>query len=152
MDVSKEQRLLKVFAIVTLIFGIVSLLFGILMIAGGGIAISNVQEITSDTTASAEEVAEFSAVFIIGGLVTIFSGITDIIDWAFLKRVAKDATKYKPAWVISIISVVLNIMGLVASIANGSEAKDIVGAAVTLAINTFIFYLVNKVKQSVTAA
>ncbi|MBQ1567266.1 MAG: hypothetical protein IIZ80_05175 [Erysipelotrichaceae bacterium] len=151
MDVSKEQRLLKVFAIISLIFGIVSFLFGVLMIAGGGIAIGNVENITTDTTASAEEVAEFSALFIVGGLVTIFSGITSIIDWAFLKRVAADATKYKPAWVVSIVSVVLGCLSVIASIANHSEPKDLVGNIIALVINVFIFYLVNKVKKSVVA-
>lgn len=152
MDVSKEQKLLKVFAVITLIFGIISCVFGVLMIAGGGIAAGGVEQITSETNVTADEVAQFSALFIFGGLLTIFSGVTDIIDWAFLKKVANDATKYKPAWVISIVSLVLTIISLVLSIVNGSEPKDIAGAVGTVAINAVIFYLVNKVKKSVVNA
>ena len=153
MDVSKEQKALKVFSIISLIFGIIGLVFGVMMIVGGGVAAGNLNEIVSDTSATAEEVGEFSALFIITGLFAVLSAVTNIIDWFLLKRVANDATKYKPAWIVTLFSVILSCLGMISILFNqNNSTQDIVNAIVSLALNGVIFYLVNKVKQSVLAA
>ena len=152
MDVSKEQNTLKVFSIISLVCGILGLIAGALMLFGSGLALGNVDQITTEAGVTTEELAEFSGVFIVIGLITVFTGITNIIDWVFLKRVAADATKYKPAWIVSLISLVLCAISLVSSIFSGGGNGQSIGSAVaSLAINGYIFYLVNKVKQSVTA-
>ena len=147
---SKGQKTLKTFSIVSLIFGLIALVLGALMLLGSGAALGNVDSIVSEAGVTTEEVAEFSGVFIVTGIATILRGIANVVDWAFLKRVAKDATKYKPAWIVSLITTVMSVLSLFTQFSNG-EAKDIAVSVLTLALNGYIFYLVNKVKQSVTA-
>ncbi|MBR2788887.1 MAG: hypothetical protein IKD94_06950 [Erysipelotrichaceae bacterium] len=153
MEISNEQKALKVFSIISLVFGIIALVFGVMMIVGGGIAAGKIEEITSDTAATAEQVGEFSALFIVTGLFTIFSAVTNIIDWILLKRVSKDATKYKPAWIVTLCSVILSCLQMLTTIfGQNKTTQDYVNAIVALALNGIIFYLINKVKQSVIAA
>ena len=151
MDVSKEQKQLKVFSIISLVFGILALIGGALMLFGSGIAIGNVESITTEAGVTQDEVVEFSAVFIVTGLITLLRGVCDIVDWAFLKKVANDATKYKPAWIVSLITTVMSCISVVTSITGGNDIKSICSAVLSAALNGYIFYLVNKVKQSVVA-
>jgi hypothetical protein len=151
MDVSKEQKTLKVFSIISLVFGILALVLGALMLFGSGMALGNVDQITSEAGVTTDELAEVSGVFIVAGLVSLFSGITNILDWVFLKRVAADATKYKPAWIVTLVSLILSAASCVSSLFGGGSGQSIGSAIASLAINGYIFYLVNKVKQSVTA-
>ena len=104
MGITKEQKTLKVFSVIALIFGIIGIIFAILMFVLGGAAVGNVEAITSETGVTAEDVGKFTGVFIVSGITTLFSGIFNVINSVVLKRVAKNAAKYKGALIITIIS------------------------------------------------
>ena len=151
MDVSKEQKALKVFAIISLVFGIIGLFISVFFLLGGGIAANNTGAIASDAKASVEEVEQFAALFIGSGISGILSSIVNIIDWYCLNKVSKDASKYKPAWIVTLTSFVLSCLSLVIAFTGKIRTQDIVNAVVAIALDAIVLYLINKVKQSVKA-
>ena len=152
MNVSKEQKALKVFGIISLVFGIIGLIFAIFFLIGGGVAAGNIDSITSEAGVAAEDVGKFSALFIMTGISGIFRSIVNIIDWYCLNKVSKDATQYKPAWIVTMTSFVLSILSCVFTFLGKHTTQDVVSAVVAIVLNGIILYLINKVKQSTVKA
>ena len=151
MDVKNEQKQLKVFSTVALVFGLIALALGALALFGSGMILGNTETITTEAGVSTDELVEFSGAVIVGGLSLLLAGVTNMVNSAFLKKVAKDAKKYKPAWIITLVSLVLSVVSVFSQFSNGADIKSILTSAGSLALNGYIFYLVNKVKQSVAA-
>lgn len=150
MDVSREQKILKIFSTISLVLGLLGVIGGILMLATGGLALGNAEAIMNDTAAKAEDLGKFSGFFIGTGVITIIAGIISLIDWSALKKVAKDATKYKPALILTMCSFVLAAVGFVLNFVGGSvDLKTVGNNVVSLGLNGYILYLINKVKSSI---
>ena len=150
MEITKEQKQLKVLSSISLIFGLVGVVLGAFMLIAGIAAISQAEKIITDAAVSAEDLGKFSGLFIGTGIIELIVGICSIINWSVLKKVAKDATKYKPAWTITLFVFCLGLVGIVLNTISGASLKDILHGAFNVGINAYILTLINKVKATVT--
>ena len=142
MDLAKSQKIIKVLGVLNIIAAVFCLVvaLGLLGVGGlGGMA-------AADLEAPDPDLATGIAVFLIGGLFMLASGVIDLIEGIFSLRAAKDAAKAKPLWVISIISVVLNAGALINSFSQGSQ--DIATAVFSLLLSCGVLYLANNIKKN----
>ena len=149
MERSSEQKALGVFSVLALIFGILGIIFGVLVIAFGGIAMGNAGSIVSDAGVTTEQVGMFSGLFIGMGALLILSGIFNLINWRALKKVSHDATQYKMAFVVTIISLVLAVLSLISAFLSADGGQNIASGAFSVVWNLLILFLVVRVKNSV---
>lgn len=151
MEQTKEQKLLGTFGTIALVFGLIGLLASVGMLFFGGAALGNADTIINESSATAEDLGKVSGVFLFTGLATLSRSIFNFINWICLKRVSKDATKYKGAQTVTLITLVLSAAGLLGTLLSKSNSlQTIAGSAVGVLFNGYIYALVMKVKKLVT--
>lgn len=151
MERTTEQKVLRVFSILALIFGIFAVIIGVLMLAGGGIALGNLDSIVAGTTVTADQAEMAVVAILVGGILLLVSGVFNLINWRALKKVSNDATKYKTAFVVTIISLIFAVGSLASNFfaVNDGSSSGLAGAVVSVVMNVIILILINKVKNSV---
>lgn len=151
MEQSREQKILRIFSILSLVFGIIGIILAIVLLVTGGVTMGNGAQIINDTSFSAEEMEAVSGALLGIGISTLLSGIFNLINWICLARVSKDATKYGAAKVVTIISLALAAVSLVSAVMSQSGTQGILSGVISLLLNGYIFTLINKVRDSVVS-
>ena len=150
MERTRDQQSLKTFSVISLIIGLVGLVLGAILLFTGGAALGNAEAIMHDTTVTADDLGKFSGYFIGSGVVTALAGIASMVDWAVLKKVANDATKYKPALYVTIVSIALYIIGLALNFIGAKpDIQSMIPNIIYVCINAYILVLINRVKDTV---
>lgn len=117
---SNSQKYIKIISIIDIVFGVIGLIVGVLGATGGFIAASG----ATGADVAATDAAGFGGVMIILAIACIFEIIVGILGL----RAAKDASKIKPVFVLSIISLAVGVVSLIMSITGGSfKASDLAG-------------------------
>ena len=138
MDLVKSQKIVKVLGIIDIIVAVLCLIAALGMLGIGGLgAVSGAEP--------SDELATGIAAFLLGGIVMLVSGIVGLVEGIFSLRAAKDASKAKPLWVISLIALVLSALSLITSFKEGGQ--EIFSAVISLLVDGGIFYLANNIKK-----
>lgn len=142
MNLSTSKTILKIAGIISIIFGVLGIIGGIMAIAGGsflgiGLAIGEVP--------ASQDIAAGVGLLGLGGLLILIGAVIELLSGIFSVRAAKDISKIMPAWVFSLIGLILSVPGLIAAI---SANDKIVSNIITVAINALIFVAANTVKKS----
>lgn len=134
---SGSQKALKVVSILLIIYAVVMAVFGIFMVATGSLLSG--ETINVDGTAQA---ANVMAAALGGGM--IVGGVIDLIIGLLGLRGAKNPRKVGPFFVLCIIGLVLGLVSLGMSIAQGSFNP---WSLVSLVIIVVCLYLSSQVKK-----
>ena len=110
---SGSQKALKVVSVLLIIYAVVMMAFGIFLVAGGSFLAGE----TIDVNGTAEA-ANVMAAALGGG--TIVGGIVDLVIGLLGLRGAKNPRKVGPFFVLCIIGLVLGLVGLGMSLAQGT--------------------------------
>ena len=138
MSLEKSQKIIKVMGILHVIGAILSFLGAISLFGFGGVGIAKLDMADS-------EVAEGIGALLASGILTLIEAIVGLIMGWFCLRAAKDATKVQPLWIVCIIGLVLDVIGLISGIITGN---DVLTKVFTVALSAFTFYLVNNIKKN----
>ena len=139
MSLEKSQKIVKVLGILSIIGAVIGFLLALSMLGVGGLSVFNVNESASD------EVFMGIGLFLVLGIVTLVGSVFGLLEGIFSLKAAKDAAKAQPLWVISLISLVLDALSVIATLTNGGE--NVLTDIFTLAISAFTFYLANNIKK-----
>ncbi|MEG0016307.1 MAG: hypothetical protein RRZ85_01180 [Gordonibacter sp.] len=136
---SGSQKALKVVSIITIVFAVFLVLFGALMAAGVALPGATTDTIEADgvSVSVATAAIAFAIPFIVGGILNLIIGFLGL-------RGAKNPRKVGPFFVLCIIGLVLGLIGLGMSLAQGSFDPS---SLVNVAIMAVCLYLASKVKQ-----
>ena len=66
-----------------------------------------------------------------------------------LLTAAKNPEKIMPAWIITLASLILSLLGLILVLTSGGDVGTIVGEAIALVLNLVAFIAANNVKKQV---
>ena len=114
MSIQNAKSTLKVLGILSIILGILGILVSCGVIAGGGLFGANALTSGEVTTAEqADTVTLITGALIALGIFSLLCAIVDILLGIFSVRASKDTTKIGPAYVFSIIALVLSIISVV---------------------------------------
>ena len=149
MSIENAKSTLKVLGILSIIFGILGIIVGIGAMAGGGLL--GATALTSGEVTTAEGA---NAVTLVGGAVialgifTVIAAIVDILLGIFSVRASKDFTKIGPAYVFSIIALVLSIISLALNFSN-FNLSTLLSALPSIVFSIVIFLAAKTIKKSV---
>ena len=150
MNNSTSQTIIRVVSILNYIEGAIYLLGAAFFFVGGamlGTADSaSTAQLVQETGLSAGEMAGMTGVVGVG---LVVSGIIALIIGFLGMRAAKDPTKIMPVWVLSIVSLVLNILALGSSIFGGVAPADLLRSVLALAVSGLMFWAANNIKIAV---
>lgn len=110
---SGSQKALKVVSVLLIIYAVAMAAFGIFMVAGGSFLVGETVDV--DGTAQAANVMAAAL-----GAGTIAGGVIDLIIGLLGLRGAKNPRKVGPFFVLCIIGLVLGLVGLGMSLAQGT--------------------------------
>ena len=132
---TSSQTALKVLSIIGIVVGAIIAVLGIVLTVGAnGFAMSQ-------ASSSGAGVAVLGT---IGGVVLIVAGAFDIVVGAFGVRGANDPSKIGVFWVLCIIGIVLNALGLIMEASgSGISASSLIGTLFVVVL----FILANNIKK-----
>lgn len=132
---TSSQMALKVLSIIGIVVGAIIAVLGIVLTVGAnGFAVSQ-------ASSSGASVAVLGT---IGGVVLIVAGAFDIVVGAFGVRGANDPSKIGVFWVLCIIGIVLNALGLIMeATGSGISASSLIGTLFVVVL----FILANNIKK-----
>lgn len=144
MSLETCKKVLKISGIISIVFAVFFIILGFLALLGGGLIGSEI----TDANVTNESIIAFGAMLIIG-LLLLLTGIIGLLEGIFSVRAANDSTKIMPAWIFSLISLVMGVINIITSITQQSSNKSsLVGTIISLLITILIFYAANTIKQS----
>ena len=132
---TSSQTALKVLSIIGIVVGAIIAVSGIVLTVGAnGFAVSQ-------ASSSGAGVAVLGT---IGGVVLIVAGAFDIVVGAFGVRGANDPSKIGVLWVLCIIGIVFNALGLIMeATSSGVSASSLIGTLFVVVL----FILANNIKK-----
>ena len=138
MSLETSQKIVRVLGILSIISAVVAFIVAIGMLGIGGFGAANLN-------VDDENVAAGIGIMLFLGIIMLVEGIVALIQGIFSLKAAKDASKATPLWIISIIGVVLAVLSVITSFANG--AQDVLTEIFSLLLSCFTFYLANNIKK-----
>ena len=138
MEKSTSQKIIKVLGILSIIGAVLCLVGAAGMFGVGGIGALSVDP-------EDNEMATGIFTLFLFGIVLLISGLTELLQGIFSLRAAKDATKARPLWVISVISLILSVISLISSFGKGGQ--EVFSAIFSVIVSAVILYLANNIKK-----
>ena len=149
MSIQNAKSTLKVLGILCVILGILGIIVGIGFMGGGGLLGATALTSGEVTTAEgAETVTLVTGMVIALGVFTVLSGIVDILLGIFSVRASNDSTKIGPAYVFSIIALVLSVLSVVLTFSK-FNLSTLLSALPSIVFSVVIFLAARTIKQSV---
>ena len=122
---SNSQKYIKIISIIDIVFGVLGLIVSAAAATGGFVLASG----ATGADVAATDAMGFGAAMVIVALSSIFTIIVGILGL----RAAKDASKVKPLFVVSIISLAVGVVSVILSVTGGtfkvSDLSGLVGSA-----------------------
>ena len=153
-NIDNAKSTLKILGILCIILGVLGILGGIALVAGGSLIGG---ELFSAGVTSAEEATAAGALtslVFIGGIIALISGIIDLLEGIFSVRASKDFSKIQPAYIFSIIGLVLAVISLILDIVSGVgggatlDLTTILRDIVAIVFNACIFWAAKTIKEN----
>ena len=148
MSINNAKTSLKILGILSIILSIPGLLFGIGLFSGSKIITENFIKSGSADAGSADEVFALTGLMIVAGIFVLVSAIVDLLLGIFSVRGAKDASKIKPAYVLSIVALVLSLISLIVDFAVNTSVSTILDGAAGIVIAIVIFWCANTIRKN----
>ncbi|MBQ9057684.1 MAG: hypothetical protein IJ125_00705 [Atopobiaceae bacterium] len=148
MQRSGSQKALLVISVINIILSAILLLLGIFSLIGG-VIVGNPQiaaEAASETSLTTAQVGLGGTFLVAGGISLIVVCILEIIIGILGLRASNDAQKIMPVWWLSLISLVLNVVGIIMNIVQG-QPVDILSTVLTIVLSALIFWIANNIKR-----
>ena len=143
MERSQSQKVIRILSIINIIGAVLFIILGFMVIAGGALAgASGGSEIVAEGITAAEAGGLVS----IGGIVFVVIGIIEMLIGILGIRASNDASKIMPVWWLSLISLVMQVAGLVATFVQGGGTNGIIGTIASIAVAALMFWAANNVK------
>lgn len=132
---TSSQTALKVLSIIGIVVGAIIAVSGIVLTVGAnGFAMSQ----------ASSSGAGIAVLGTIGGVVLIVAGVFNVVVGVFGVRGANDPSKIGVFWVLCIIGIVLNALGLIMeATGSGISASSLIGTLFVVAL----FILANNIKK-----
>ena len=142
------RQTLKILGILTIIAGVVGLLAAIGIFAGGAMLFGEAANSGALATADQQSVLVATGGFTVLGIMSLVGGIVDLLLGIFSVRASNDFSKVQPAWVFSIIGLILAVIGVVVNLSSGINYTSIASSVTAIVFSACIFWAANTIKQN----
>ena len=142
------RQTLKILGILTIIAGVVGLLAAIGIFAGGAMLFGDAANSGALAAADQQSVLVATGGFTVLGIMSLVGGIVDLLLGIFSVRASNDFSKVQPAWVLSIIGLILAVIGVVVNLSSGINYTSIASSVTAIVFSACIFWAANTIKQN----
>lgn len=148
MQRSGSQKALLVLSIISIVFAALGILASIAAIAGGAIfGAAPAQDVSEALSGTGVTQGEASAVIGMVGLVLLIACVFELIVGILGIRAANDNQKIMPVWWLTLITLVLDAIGVVMGLMGGPAGSDVMNSVVGVVIAALMFWIANNIKR-----
>ena len=150
MSIQNAKSTLKVLGILSIILGILGVIMGIGLVLGGGLFGADTLMSGKVTTAEgADTVNLVTGMVMAMGIFVALSSLVDVILGIFSVRASKDFSKINPAYIFSIIALVLSVISLFMNFAE-FNLSTLISALPSIVFSIVLFLAAKTVKEEQT--
>ena len=142
------RQTLKILGILTIIAGVLGLLAAIGIFAGGAMLFGDAANSGALAAADQQSVLVATGGFTVLGVMSLVGGIVDLLLGIFSVRASNDFSKVQPAWVLSIIGLILAVIGVIVNLSSGINYTSIASSVTAIVFSACIFWAANTIKQN----
>lgn len=151
MSLGASKKFLKVIGIINIVFGILGIIGGVMAIAGGGLL--GIGAASNEVNATAQQMQGMQlgiGIAVFGGLFILIASVINVVEGYFDVKAAKDISKIMPAWVFSIIGLILCAYSVYEFVAkkNYTDASQVAGVVVAVLLSVLTFVAANTIKKA----
>lgn len=147
MSIQNAKSTLKILGILSIILGIFGVIMGIGLIVGGGLFGADTLMSGKATTADAvESVNLITGMVMAMGIFAAVSSVIDVLLGIFSVRASKDFSKINPAYIFSIIALVLSVVSLFMNFAE-FNLSTLLSAIPSIVFSAVLFLATKTVKE-----
>ena len=146
--IENARKTLKVLGIISIVIGALGIIFGIMSMGGGGFLSGSLA--TSGSTMDQTDVdaaATATGLVIVLGAAVLISGIFTLLLGIFSVRGSNDFSKVGGAFVLGIIDLVINIVGIISGLMAGGGFSSILSSLVSLVFAACIVWAAKTIKD-----
>ena len=145
MQRSGSQKVLLVLSILKIIVAVLAILFGAFTFyTMGSASMADLSSVAAESGADAEGVLAVG--LMVGGLM-LAGGLVDIILGILGIRAANDNQKIMPVWWLALIALVLGIIGIFMSLAQGTITSSSLASDLgSVVFSLLMFWIANNIK------
>ena len=150
MSIQNAKSTLKILGILSIIFGIFGVIMGIGLVAGGGMFGADLLtsgEVT--TTQQADDVNLVTGMVVALGVFAAISSLIDLLLGIFSVKASNDFSKIGPAYILSIVALVLSIITVCMNFAD-FNLSTILSALPGIVFSVVIFLAAKTIKENQT--
>ena len=146
--IENARKTLKVLGIISIVIGALGIIFGIMSMGGGSILAGGLA--TSASTldqADVDAAATATGLVIVLGAAVLISGIFTLLLGIFSVRGSNDFSKVGGAFVLGIIDLVINIVGIISGLMAGGGFSSILSSLASLVFAACIVWAAKTIKD-----
>lgn len=141
MEMTLSRKFLNVAGILEYIFGALTLILAV-VVAGAGIYVMQKPNLA---LAMPRDFGDYTILIV--GIALAVSSVFSIIYGHLERAAAKDPAKIMPVWVLSILSAVLETIGIILNLVQGVAVTALATNFIGLAVSILVLVVANNIKK-----
>ncbi|MBP3891637.1 MAG: hypothetical protein J6D29_05640 [Solobacterium sp.] len=137
MEQSRAQKILGILGNIDLILAVVEIIFGILLILGLNLASSD-QVVSQEVNNLGGELYFMFGKMLVGAILLI-------LEWRALRNLSQDATKYQPAWILTLLLLAFELFNFITNLGKGAT-RNLVSVSLSVVVGLIALYLINGIR------
>ena len=137
MEQSRAQKILGILGNIDLILAVVEIIFGILLILGLNLASSD-QVVSQEVNNLGGELYFMFGKMLVGTILLI-------LEWRALRNLSQDATKYQPAWILTLLLLAFELFNFITNLGKGAT-RNLVSVSLSVVVGLIALYLINGIR------
>ena len=137
MEQSRAQKILGILGNIDLILAVVEIIFGILLILGLNLASSD-QVVSQEVNNLGGELYFTFGKMLVGAILLI-------LEWRALRNISQDATKYQPAWILTLLLLAFELFNFITNLGKGAT-RNLVSVSLSVVVGLIALYLINGIR------
>ena len=147
MSIQNAKSTLKILGIFSIILGIIGVILGIGLVAGGGLFGANILSSgVATTTQDVDKVSLVTGMVMAMGIFAAVCAFIDVLLGVFSVRASKDFSKIGPAYILSIVALVLSVISLFMNFAE-FNLSTLLSAIPSIVFSVVLFLAAKTVKE-----
>ena len=147
MSIQNAKSTLKILGIFSIILGIIGVILGIGLVAGGGLFGANILSSgAATTTQDVDKVSLVTGMVMAMGIFAAVCAFIDVLLGVFSVRASKDFSKIGPAYILSIVALVLSVISLFMNLAE-FNLSTLLSAIPSIVFSVVLFLAAKAVKD-----
>ena len=150
MSIQNAKSTLKILGIFSIIFGVLGVIVGIGLVAGGGfLGADLLSSGVATTSQDVDTVGLVTGMVMAMGIFAAISAFIDVLLGIFSVRASNDFSKIGPAYIFSIIALVLSVISLFMNFAE-FNLSTLLSAIPSIVFSVVLFLAAKAVKEEQT--